>query len=66
MLKVNISKVKDLTGMSNIQIAKRIGVTNQLLTKLKKEEAPMQLCYMYKMSKLAGVSINELIIEDES
>ena len=66
MLKIDIKRVKEATGMNAKEIAKRIGVSGQLITNLKTNSIPKQLCYMYKLSKLSGISINELIIEDES
>lgn len=72
MIKVDVKKAIKLVKENNPNekinkstLASMIGVHHQLLTDLENKEAPKQLCYMYKLAKLAGVNINDLIIEDE-
>lgn len=64
-MKLDIKKVQEITGMNLKVLSERMGVHYQTIINLKTKKASKQLCYAYKLSKLTGVPINELLKEDE-
>tara|TARA_R100000805_G_C3583971_1_gene87133 strand:- start:149 stop:340 length:192 start_codon:yes stop_codon:yes gene_type:complete len=61
-MKIDVNKIKQKTGLEMIDVAKKVGCSYQWLVNVKRpEKFPKTLKTMMKLSKLTGLTIDELI-----
>ena len=62
-MEIDIKRVTEVTGLSQIDLAKKVGCTAQYLTNLQKEgNVSKPIKVLYKLSKLSKIPMNELLI----
>jgi len=63
-MKIDVKAVRESTGLTNIQISKKIGCSSQWLTNIEREDKfPKTLVSIIKLSELSCVPIDKLIVD---
>ena len=61
---IDIKSICDKTGLTQVEVAEKIGTTPQYLTNFQNEsKITKSIKVLHKLSKLSGIAINDLIIK---
>lgn len=61
-MKIDIKSVTDVTGLSQVDLAKKCGCTAQYLTNLRNGKISKPIKVLYNLSKVSKIPIDDLVI----
>ena len=62
-MEIDIKRIVDTTGLSQVDLANKVGCTAQYLTNLRNGKISKPIKVLYNLSKVSNIPIDELIID---